>query len=737
MFHLDLPTSLYAVDTTTGETEFRCISHAEHRLPERLRFEHKFETQIRAAVCDRYGANIRVEKKFQSQTSSLCGLVFKCRVHKISGAVKHTLNLVDSAVSGLIHTALAVSAAGSVGKLQSILQSIFDQDLEIVFDTPPLHCQQHRDQVLNLFCPCDTNSLGSFRNAQRQFVLRRMCNSDISQSKIIHFCRYGCCQSPEETKTVFLQQVTWALIGKKAPILNKKSWTGADLSFQWQGMLQSFWNLLERVICTYTGGPQYMPRSDGVQNADMGEEEGVVVDLVEENQELVQAGLCAGNEVNWAEVNKQYAKKAAAFCTSVSFKEILAVCALVLKPAMSLLTLQLEMAGQEWEKRQQYEAFLGHKRQYQVVETALGTNLADCFLRVLELLFDEPAAVPLSCYVRRARCLLFRLSSAMVSSLHFTMRRYENGFPWQLFRLLSDKSKAAAVYGQPGCLHDNLATTFFEKFPSPESGISEKGLALLELVASIVDVDISSVEASHASTREYSMSRSRGHIPSLDVVSAQTIFRFIRKKYEVYSNPNMKEETQNTEVGGAAADSSTKTRKKRNVGAWNAFLHKRLNKRAITKQLCKDLAEEYRNLSHDEWIEYYELGLAFSLKAAKSVGDHATALALVPANANLHSLVASPTLTMCDYDEFLKVQLAMRKEEASKRKKFQEDMIRSLKSVEGNQQLLSSLHQSSGSGVASSVQPIASSSFVQHFTWIPKAFDFAEASTASTHSEVE
>ena len=730
-----MPSTLYPLDSTTGETQNCALSHTESRLPEQLRFERNFETRFRADLCDRYGANIRCAKACQTRDPELAGLVFTCDVHKVHSAIKHTLKHVDSAVSGAIHTALATSGGGSLGKLQTILQEVFDQELEIIFDSPPSHCGEFHDQVLNLFCPVhDSTSFSAQQNLKRQYILRRLCDSDITQSRIVHYCMYNCCPSPEYTRNRFMQEVVWALLPHKAPILRRKSWTKGDKTFQWFGVLHSHWDLLRKVIHLYTGSPQPAPTDISKETADaeIGDPDPEAIEAIVEGDGDQYAGVSDGTNlmqaflegnVSLAEVNKGYAKKASAFCRSVSFKETFAVTAKVLKPAMSLLSVQLEMAGLEWELRQQYQASVSQHRTYQVVETAANNLLTPCFVEVFRILLSEPSAIPLACYVRRARSLQFRLCSALVSALHFNMRRYHSSFPWQLFLLLKDKSYAESIYKLPACLWDTLATRFFSKFPTPEQGTCSEALALLELVASTVDVDISSVETAHSSTREYAMARSRGHVPTLQHVSALTVFRFVRKWYEDCGGQHQKaQKNNNSETHSDTCD----TRKRRStVGAWNAFLSQRLNGRAISKDVMKQLKQEYHALTHDEHQEFYELGLSSTLKTRSSN-------ALLPApfvNAKVTDLVVSPLLSIEDFDRFVKHQAAERRKQLQEKKQLINTMEETLGKVRGDGEFLSSLCTSGGAGLVMSLHPRSKSSrcVAQHYDWKPAATSFAKA----------
>ena len=342
---IHVPTTLVALDANTAENEYAALMLLQNRVPEKYAFESFFSHRIRIAGIDRGAGNIRTEKAFQSQRPEVISLLATCDAHKISGAVKHSLKCVDATVSGVVHTGLATAGPSSLVTLRSILEEIFDDELEIVFTQPPDHYVQHVREVLDVFCPVDSNSATANRNARRQFVLKRMCNSDITSKKIIHFCSWNCCPSPQATKQYFLRHVCWALLPVKCKLLQRKSWTSSDLSFHWVGMLSSFWQLHDRVISKFTGKPTPAPSAgepSACQNTD-----GQFVSPVELEKQLQMA---ASGSMDWAEVNRRYAMSASAFGKQTGLREVLTCVSLFLKPAMGLLHAQLDMAGDDWEK---------------------------------------------------------------------------------------------------------------------------------------------------------------------------------------------------------------------------------------------------------------------------------------------------------------------------------------------------------------------------------------------------
>ncbi len=254
----------------------------------------------------------------------------------------------------------------------------------------------------------------------------------------------------------------------------------------------------------------------------------------------------------------------------------------------------------------------------------------------------------------------------------------------------------------------------------------------------MVDTDISSVESSHSSTREYSMQRARGKVPTLQDVSAQTVFRFVAKKY--FEPRNKDAEDNNPDQGPDGDNGKPLKRKKKNrfCGAWRAFLHERLAGRPLSKELIQELSRQYKALSHDEYQEYYELGLASSLNVGtvgvasnKSQGQgHSLALVLESPNADCATLVASPFLSMVDYDEFCFALRDQRRKRNQELKDHQHDMDLKHQKQVPNEQLLKELAKN-GPALSHSIAP-ATKAFescpLELYTWKPCAAKFAQDS---------
>ena len=241
-----IPVPLAAIARNTAECLTAVMSETMSRVPELGIFEEEFEGISRIAVIDRFSANFKSERCLKSRNARMTSTIFSCDVHKISGCIKKGLALSDDTLSGLVGLALSMEASGCLGKMRSILQGIFAEDLVLGFDYPPSEetsVFKHRLAILDLFLPAKT-----MKDKKRRFVLQTFANSDLSSSEIVHWCPFGCCSTPEHSLECFQRYVVWALLPCKMKVLNRKAWTGADSAVQWAGLLHCHWHLLPRII---------------------------------------------------------------------------------------------------------------------------------------------------------------------------------------------------------------------------------------------------------------------------------------------------------------------------------------------------------------------------------------------------------------------------------------------------------------------------------------------------------
>jgi hypothetical protein len=211
---------------------------------------------------------------------------------------------------------------------------------------------------------------------------------------------------------------------------------------------------------------------------------------------------------------------------------------------------------------------------------------------------------------------MFRLTATYAAGVHFYLRRNHRGFPYQLFCIMVSPEECDRVYGTPPCFHDSTAATFFRHFPESERGRTDEALALLEAMGLLSNVDVSALESSHSSVREWTQTRGRGHVPAFSNVSAEVFCRWVGSQYEgIRGKAAAKARRAEQQARRAEEQAAKKQRKRRGTsgGAWRAFVSERSRGSQLTRESVRQLAAEYRTLSGDERQRLFEIGQAATL----------------------------------------------------------------------------------------------------------------------------
>ncbi|CAE7208256.1 unnamed protein product, partial [Symbiodinium necroappetens] len=778
LISVDMPAPLSSLDANTGENEFKALSLIEERIPELRALKDACPLSIRMAVMDSFGANFRVERAHASLHPKQKNLILACSVHKTATCNKKSMEIAPGLVSGVVQVGLALRDTGSVGRMQGLLQEIFWNDLEIVCEPEPAgEASQMREQLLDLYCPLRIGGQLSVQNARRQYILRSMANSDWSSASIRHHCTFSCCSSPEDTRRVFMTLVTWALIPHNCPILQRKNWTGGERAYTWLGLLSNCWGLAARIFSKIRGGPTGEPSAS--TECDQEEQEpwadffaDMLRDRATAEAQALDKAMEEPAEPNqsaetFAEENHRNRQTACQFVAALSLEpEILTVARQAMNPGLRLLQGQLEMAGEEWEARQQTHAATQGHRLYRVLQAARGTLVNTALQEALQMLWNLPLGIPSKAYRRRLRTLLFSFLGTFVAKVHFYLRRAHNGFPYQLFCVLLSSEECARVYRIPKCFRDDLAAAFFERYPEPADGMTDEAQALLEGVALMSCVDVSTLESSHSTIREWTQMRGRGHTPSFVDVSAQSFCRWVGTRYDGMTGQKFAEQRRAAKEADKAEKESKKSRRgSSSGGGYKSFVSSRCQGQKLSRELCARLSQEYRNLSEDEFQHFQEVGRAatlasrmgawparlilgcvtkpYKLQGTLQVADPASEMALVAHTGMDWGQVERfvPGQSFQERERFFSRQV--RSETAQARKQRVADAAVQERPQQDIQQMnptvAAALRVHGGSGLLAKCTQVADvrspRRSVQHVFWRPPATQMAEVTMSSSYAE--
>ena len=167
--------------------------------------------------------------------------------------------------------------------------------------------------------------------------------------------------------------------------------------------------------------------------------------------------------------------------------ERLVCLAISLKPMMRLLDSSLKVAAQDFELRQCRLVINGEQRTFRVFESA--RLLPECWDGVGQILGRFPQEVSESEHTCRARSMIFRSLSSFLCNTHVAIKMDLDNFPLCIFNILKGDDEAKTVYDKKACLRDQFAQEYFQIFKTWREGRSAEGLAFLEAVAIMADLD--------------------------------------------------------------------------------------------------------------------------------------------------------------------------------------------------------------------------------------------------------
>lgn len=305
---------------------------------------------------------------------------------------------------------------------------------------------------------------------------------------------------------------------------------------------------------------------------------------------------------NWHQLARDRKKRAGLFMCVSNLGERLVCLAISLKPMMRLLDSSLKVAAQDFELRQCRLVINGEQRTFRVFESA--RLLPECWDGVGQILGRFPHELSESEHTCRARSMIFRSLSSFLCNIHVAIKMDLDSFPLCIFNILKGDDEAKTVYDKKACLRDQFAQEYFQIFKTWREGRSAEGLAFLEAVAIMADLDISGLEAGHSSIREWTKMRGRGHVPTLAEVSAKALCKSVSKFHSV---------TVGNSDDGEQQDGVERRRNKGSGGAWRAYCSEMSKGTKMTADRIKQMSADYKLLTFDEKQYYKELGYRMTI----------------------------------------------------------------------------------------------------------------------------
>ena len=245
-----------------------------------------------------------------------------------------------------------------------------------------------------------------------------------------------------------------------------------------------------------------------------------------------------------------------------------------MEPMRVFLGKQFERASDSWESKELGRVAQAlacgevYHRRYRVTEVALGED-DRAFALQLHMLSSHHqlwSTAPARWHTMRNRALSFRCLSRMGCGFEYLLASRHRRCPFQTFLMIPDPTQAQRIIDCGDCLHDDWTRALLKLYPTLEG---EEVREVVSAVASILKVDISSLETKHASIRRLLTSRSvQTHAISLSDLSGQWVLQRIRAAHNTFAGcpkkPRRKRQTtrvKKTRKRGRGRRSQEKTRR--------------------------------------------------------------------------------------------------------------------------------------------------------------------------------
>lgn len=456
-----VPTWLQLMDRTTAEVTAATQRDIEATMPQLTAFAAQFKFRASLVNTDRYTANFKAERAMALEQPSFLHSHYGCDVHAAARAITKQTRAVDGHISGMVAGALAMAEAGSTTEVRECLSQVLDDRVVLSFGPIDAEHQKHLLAVLDLFVSLSTRQPESgFQWVRAKFKMPKnatnLKQSKLKQRMIIQFFLNGDIADPENvhhtthfwglSRDMLLagmrKYLVPALLPHKPVMLSRKSWTGADLVFDYYGLLCSCHNLLLPVVQLFT-------KSHCVPEAGMGQG-GQDDDLlpVADSGEPIEPDSAAA----WV-ATKELMKARFHSWASVGPRDVLVVLRLATRPTFALMHKLLERASNAWETGQRCSFLMTNARLYNVQECAQQSLLSEYVDSMWQAFNDIPGAFAQRSCAHDVQVLHFRLLSFGLCNIEATIRTPWGAYPIKLFTLLGGNKDARR---DPDCMKDDF-----------------------------------------------------------------------------------------------------------------------------------------------------------------------------------------------------------------------------------------------------------------------------------------
>ena len=270
LFRSTVPCPLQLVDSCTIENVAWCQREQEGLIPGLARFAQQFKMKVSLPASDRHWSNKGAEKGLLHDDLSWTGHHFLCDIHKAAQIQKCQSDLMSGTVSAMLMLAVSSRQGNALDEMKDHLKTLIYDRLDIKIGTPPGEYATYRRAVHDVFLTVDTTAataddpkrLAKESILKRRVVLEHLLNGDLQRHDAVEFWMPNAeWATPEQVKHVLGEWLVPALLPGLLPPFPRSRWTGADLSLNWCGLLESHHGLLRPLVQLWVGSQTHVAQA--------------------------------------------------------------------------------------------------------------------------------------------------------------------------------------------------------------------------------------------------------------------------------------------------------------------------------------------------------------------------------------------------------------------------------------------------------------------------------------------
>lgn len=648
---LRCPVFVQSIQRCTGENVLQALREHTPNVLESANAGVAHRKQ-RFAITDRGAGMLKAERGFAELRPDVVSLQGTCDIHRCSILRDRVMAYAERHVSGLIHMMLSMHEAGGVAAFRSAIRRVLEERL--VFHPQPPSPQQVRKnkKVFDLVCdPRDKN------NALRSVVVCTLANGDWSDTKNVHhWCGPRCVCGGTEASclTVFSAVFVMSLLPKAIPKFPRHRWTRAEQSVDAVCVLlvvhdigtAAFleWMRAKGDLAAPAGGRA----SNGVhgrqtRGGDDGDSAGYAFnvvagdadddgDIVDDIVAIMQAAEVPEHRfddqrgtdatVDARDGGSTHRRVVGQWLGTRPLADLLVV-RIMMEPQRVYMQRMLYRAGAKFDfdrAAKSVKAMPGaddpcEKFDYKVL-SACALAFETEFCAGIAARMQDPSLwdVLPSDYPTMASTTVafFMASTSLCAVKALFIKRYEM-YPFRTLKLLIDDSLRDTIAQDCDTMKDawtlGMQKVYGPRLEGPDAR------AELVMAAAILELDISAIEARHASLRRYLTVRStQTHATTVADVSSYFVAEIPKARVDEeqglsiagYNLQNSAPKDR-SHASAVAQQPPAKRRKVVGGGPWRAFVHARARDASGRPDMAA-LADEYHNLSEEEMSVYVRIG---------------------------------------------------------------------------------------------------------------------------------